>query len=66
LLSFAAEVKHALGMPYRKVCRILESGFGIIEFRDIITEILRQASPKAISLLEYAGLADQQTPPLPP
>lgn len=29
LLSFAAEVKHAPGLPYSKVCRILERGFGI-------------------------------------
>jgi transposase len=29
LLSFAAEVKHALGVPYEKVTRILEKGFGI-------------------------------------
>ena len=29
LLSFASEVKHALGLPYSKTCRILERGFGI-------------------------------------
>ena len=29
LLAFSAEVKHALGLSYRKVCRILQSGFGI-------------------------------------
>jgi len=29
LLSFASTVKHVYGVPYRKVCRILNKGFGI-------------------------------------
>lgn len=28
VLGLAAEMKHALGVPYRKVCRILTEGFG--------------------------------------
>jgi len=28
VLGLAAEMKHALGVPYRKVCRILAEGFG--------------------------------------
>ena len=28
-MALAAEMKHALGIPYRKICRVLEEGFGL-------------------------------------
>jgi len=59
--SAAGAEAHAIILSLHQTCHLLD-----IDFQELMTEILRQSSPEAISLLEYAGVSDEEAPPLPP